>query len=283
MATRDYAHPQSLVETSWVAGHLGDQTVRLIEVDVDTSAYDTGHLAGAAGWNWKLDLQRRPQRDIPTRTEWEALLSRSGVEQNTLVVLYGDNHNWFAAFAYWLFKLYGHPSVCLMNGGRQKWLDEGRATTTEVPSLPATAYVASEANRSLRAFREDVSATIGVHGKALVDVRSPKEFSGELLAPENMPQEGAQRGGHVPGAKNVPWATSVAEDGTFKGASDLAAVYDAVGNGPDSSVITYCRIGERSAHTWFVLTELLGRPNVRNYDGSWTEWGSLIGSPIERS
>ena len=281
-AANGYAHPAALVDTAWVAQHKDDPGVRLIEVDVDTSAYEQGHVPGAVGWHWQRDLQRRPQRDVPTKLEWETLLSRSGIGNETLVVLYGDNHNWFAAFAYWLFKLYGHRPVCLMNGGRQKWLDEGRDLTTEVPSYPAVPYVATEANRGLRAFRDDVALALGRSDLALVDVRSPKEYSGELLAPENLPQEGAQRGGHIPGAANIPWATAVAADGTFKGADELAALYGGKGVTADKPVIAYCRIGERSAHTWFVLTELLGHPDVRNYDGSWTEWGSLIGAPVER-
>jgi thiosulfate/3-mercaptopyruvate sulfurtransferase len=277
-----YANPAALVDTEWVAQHRGDANVRLIEVDVDTSAYEQGHIPGALGWHWQNNLQQRPMRDIPTRAEWEHLVSSAGIGNDTAVVLYGDNHNWFAAFAYWLFKLYGHPDVRLMNGGRAKWLAEGRETTTDVARYPSTSYQAKEANRSLRALRDDVAATIGADGTALVDVRSPGEFSGELLAPANLPQEGAQRGGHVPGAANIPWATAVAEDSTFKGADDLRAIYGGKGVTDDKPTIAYCRIGERSAHTWFVLTELLGYPNVRNYDGSWTEWGSLIGAPIER-
>jgi thiosulfate/3-mercaptopyruvate sulfurtransferase len=278
----EYANPDALVDADWVEAHRSDPGVRLVEVDVDTSAFETGHIPGAIGWNWQTDLQRRPARDIPTKEEWEALLSRSGIGNDTAVVLYGDNHNWFAAFAYWLFKLYGHPTVKLLNGGRKKWLDDGRATTTETVTYPATSYTAAEPNKSLRAFRDDVVSTIGLAGTALVDVRSPKEYSGELLAPENLPQEGAQRGGHVPGAQNVPWATAVNEDSTFKSAVDLRQIYGAKGVQPDTATIAYCRIGERSAHTWFVLTELLGLPNVRNYDGSWTEWGNAVRAPIER-
>ena len=276
-----YANPAALVDTAWVAEHGADPGVRLIEVDVDTSAYATGHISGAVGWDWQQDLQRRPSRDIPDQGEWEALLSRSGVSSDSTVVLYGDNNNWFAAFAYWLFKLYGHNDVKLMNGGRAKWVAEGRPLTTDESNIRATQYAVTNPNPGLRAYRDDVAASIGGSG-GLVDVRSPKEFSGELLAPENMPQEGAQRGGHVPGAANVPWATAVAEDGTFKPHSDLSALYGGKGIAAEQPTITYCRIGERSAHTWFVLTELLGHPNVRNYDGSWTEWGSLIGAPIER-
>ena len=282
MNENGYAHPHSLVGTEWVASHRGDPNVRLVEVDVDTSAYGTGHIPGAVGWDWRVDLQRHPVRDIPDRAEWEALLSRSGIGNDDLVVLYGDNNNWFAAFAYWLFKLYGHADVCLMDGGRVKWVAEGRELTTDSTTMVPTTYQASEADSRRRAFRDQVTATLGRADTALVDVRSPKEYSGELLAPENLPQEGAQRGGHIPGAQNVPWATAVAEDGTFKSAADLRSIYGDKGITPDKATIAYCRIGERSAHTWFVLTELLGHPDVRNYDGSWTEWGSLIGAPIER-
>jgi thiosulfate/3-mercaptopyruvate sulfurtransferase len=282
MQSNGYAHPHTLVGTDWVATHGRDANVRLVEVDVDTAAYDTGHIAGAIGWHWQRDLQRRPVRDIPTREEWEALLSRAGIDGQTVVVLYGDNHNWFAAYAYWLFKVYGHEDVCLMNGGRQRWIDEGRPITQGVPAFAPTCYRATGPDRRLRAFRDDVAAAIGATSVALVDVRSPKEYSGELLAPENLPQEGAQRGGHVPGAQSIPWASAVATDGTFKSAPELQALYGGKGITADGPTIAYCRIGERSAHTWFVLTELLGYPDVRNYDGSWTEWGSLIGAPIER-
>ncbi len=277
-----YAKPNALVDTAWVAEHKHDPAVRMIEVDVDTAAYATGHIPGAIGWDWRQDLQRHPMRDIPTQPEWEALLSRSGVGDNDVVVLYGDNHNWFAAFAYWLFKLYGHGDVCLMDGGRVKWLAEGREMTTGDPAVTPTRYTAQPANLTLRAFRDEVAAVFDRPPVALIDVRSPKEYSGELLAPETLPQEGAQRGGHIPGARNIPWATAGAEDGTFKSAADLRAIYGEVGATPDKTTIAYCRIGERSAHTWFVLRELLGYPDVRNYDGSWTEWGSVIGAPIER-
>src|SRR5215211_1290910 len=282
MQSNGYAHPHTLVGTDWVATHGGDGNVRLVEVDVDTAAYDTGHIAGAIGWHWQRDLQQRPIRGIPTKEEWETLLSQSGIDGDTLVVLYGDNHNWFAAYAYWLFKVYGHEDVCLMNGGRQRWIVEGRPTTGDVPAIAATSYRATGPDRRLRAYRDDVAATIGGTSVALVDVRSPKEYSGELLAPENLPQEGAQRGGHIPGAQSIPWASAVAEDGTFRSAEELQALYGGKGITADKPAIAYCRIGERSAHTWFVLTELLGYPNVRNYDGRWTEWGSLIGAPIER-
>ena len=282
MKENGYAHPHSLVQTDWVASHKGDPNIRLVEVDVDTSAYETGHIDGAVGWDWRVDLQRHPVRDIPDRAEWEALLSRSGIGNDDLVVLYGDNNNWFAAFAYWLFQLYGHSDVCLMDGGRVKWVAEGRELTTDTPAVVASSYVAQEPRSDLRAFRDEVAATIGSSSLALVDVRSPREYSGELLAPDNLPQEGAQRGGHVPGARNVPWATAVAEDGTFKSAADLRADLWQSRDHAGKNTIAYCRIGERSAHTWFVLRELLGYPDVRNYDGSWTEWGSVIGAPIER-
>jgi len=282
MHENGYAHPHRLVPTTWVAAHTGDPHVRLVEVDVDTTAYDTGHIPGAVGWDWRVDLQRHPVRDIPDQAEWQALLSRSGIGADDLVVLYGDNHNWFAAFAYWLFTLYGHADVCLMDGGRVKWVAEGRELTTETSTVIPTTYAAQQPNYALRAVRDEVAAALGRPGVALVDVRSPKEYSGELLAPENMPQEGAQRGGHIPGAQNVPWATAVAEDGTFKPANELRAIYGGKGVTPETATIAYCRIGERSAHTWFVLKELLGHPDVRNYDGSWTEWGSLIGAPIAR-
>jgi thiosulfate/3-mercaptopyruvate sulfurtransferase len=275
-----YVNPQVLVETDWVAQHLGDLTIRLVEVDVDTTAYDSGHIVGAVGWNWRTDLQRRPVRDIPPPEEWTALLTRSGISNDTTVVLYGDNNNWFAAFAYWLFKLYGHNDARLMNGGRKKWVDEQRELTTQVLDYPAASRDMHGMDAQLRALRDDVRDALAMSGIALVDVRSPGEFSGQLLAPENLPQEGAQRGGHIPGAQNVPWATAVAEDGTFKPAAELRRIYEGKGITPDKAVIAYCRIGERSAHTWVVLHELLGYPNVRNYDGSWTEWGSLVAAPV---
>lgn len=281
MSVNGYAHPAALVSTEWVDQHMNDAGVRLIEVDVDTAAYDAGHLPGAVGWDWKRDLQRKPQRDIPTQDEWEALVGGTGIIPTTTVVLYGDNHNWFAAFAYWIFKLYGHQDVRLMNGGRQKWVNEGRSLITAQPAIAATQYAAVP-RPELRATRDDVAAAVATNGTNLVDVRSPQEFSGELLAPANLPQEGAQRGGHIPGAANIPWSTIVAEDGTFKSADDIRQIYGSKGVAGDTPTITYCRIGERAAHTWFALTELLGMPQVRNYDGSWTEWGSLIAVPIER-
>lgn len=277
-----YAHPDALVDVDWVQTHAGDLNVRLVEVDVDTTAYDSGHIPFALGWNWQIDLQQRPARDIPDQQEWEALLSRSGIAPDTTVVLYGDNHNWFAAFAYWIFKLYGHDKVALLDGGRDKWLADGGDLTTDLPSIAPASYTVTKTRPELRAFRDDVRHAVTNDGTAIIDVRSPKEYSGELLAPETVPQEGAQRGGHVPGAQNVPWATAVAPDSTFRPVEELRAIYGDKGVDAETPAIAYCRIGERSAHTWFVLSELLGIPNVRNYDGSWTEWGSLIGAPIER-
>jgi thiosulfate/3-mercaptopyruvate sulfurtransferase len=280
--TNGYAHPEVLVETEWVAGHLNDPKVRLVEVDVDTTAYDSGHIPGAVGWNWKKDTQPPIRRDIPDKTGVEALLSRSGIAPDTTVILYGDNHNWFATYAFWLLKLYGHADARIMNGGRKKWLDEGRPLTTETPQVAPALYRAKEPEANLRALRSLVLDSVGKASHGLVDVRSPKEFSGELLAPENLPQEGAQRGGHIPGARNIPWGQAVREDGTFKSAAELTALYGGQGITPEKEIIAYCRIGERSSHTWYVLKYLLGYPRVRNYDGSWTEWGSSIGVPVER-
>jgi thiosulfate/3-mercaptopyruvate sulfurtransferase len=277
-----YAHPEVLVDTHWVANHLNDPMIRLVEVDVDTTAYETGHIQGAIGWNWRTDTQQPVRRDIPSKTEIEELLGRSGISNTTTVVVYGDNNNWFATYAFWLLKLYGHTDVRVMNGGRKKWVDENRPLTTDVPSVPRVSYRAAEPNANIRGLRDQVFENLGRAGRTLVDVRSPMEYSGELLAPENLPQEGAQRGGHIPGAANIPWGMAVREDGTFKSWEDLSSLYSSKGVTPDTSVIAYCRIGERSSHTWFVLSYLLGYPNVRNYDGSWTEWGSLIGAPIEK-
>jgi thiosulfate/3-mercaptopyruvate sulfurtransferase len=276
-----YANSESLVSTEWVAQHLNEPGYRLIEVDVNPAAYDGGHIPGAVGWDWKRDLQDQTVRDLPSSEALARRLGESGVTPETTVLLYGDNNNWFAAFAYWVLKYYGHDRVKLINGGRVRWEVEGRAYTTDVPQVEPTAYQFSgEPREDLRAYRDQVRAAIGRAG--LVDVRSPAEYSGQLLAPENLPQEGAQRGGHIPTAVNVPWATAVREDGTFKDADALREVYGGRGITGDREVIAYCRIGERSAHTWFVLRELLGYPEVRNYDGSWTEWGSAIRVPIEK-
>lgn len=278
-----YAHPESLVATDWVAQNLSNPRVALAEVDVDSSAYEQGHIQGAVGWNWKTQLQDTLTRDLLSKAQVEKLLSESGVANDSTLVLYGDNNNWFAAWAFWFFKMYGHRDVKLMNGGRAKWLAEKRPTTQEVTKRPSTQYRASEADKQIRAMRDYVMGAVSKRGSAgLVDVRSPQEFKGELLAPVALPQEGAQRGGHIPGAQNIPWGTAVAEDGTFKSFDDLKKIYGDKGIAGDKEVITYCRIGERSAHTWFALTQLLGYDKVRNYDGSWTEWGSLIGAPIEK-
>ncbi len=275
-----YAAPDALVTTEWAAEHLNDASVRLVEVDVDTKAYDSGHITGAVGWNWRTDTQDQLRRNVPTKPQLEALLGKAGIGADTTVILYGDNNNWFAAFALWLLKYYGHANVKLINGGRAKWIAEGRALTTDVPSYAATTYSAKEPAQELRALRDYVLERVQKAGSVLVDVRSPKEFSGELLAPENLPQEGAQRGGHIAGAINIPWGQAMREDSTFKSAEELKALYGGKGVTGDKDVIAYCRIGERSAHTWFVLKVLLGYPNVRNYDGSWTEYGSLIDVPI---
>lgn len=280
-----YARPDSLVSTQWVAENLDNPKVRIVEVDVDSAAYETGHIPGAVGWNWKTDLETDVVRDIADPSGLERLLSEAGVTDNTTIVLYGDNNNWFAAYALWLLEYYGIDNVKLMNGGRRKWLDEGRPLTTEVPRHPKTAFKVRAAPRAeIRALRDQVLAvaTRRTDDVALVDVRSPREYSGELLAPENLPQEGSQRGGHIPGARNIVWSQAVNEDGTFKSADELMQLYQSQGVTPDKEVIAYCRIGELSAHTWFVLTHLLGYPKVRNYDGSWTEYGSLVGAPIER-
>jgi len=282
IAQAGYARPEVLVDTQWVADHVSDPKVKIVEVDVDTTAYDTGHIKGAIGFDWRKDLQARPVRDLLSKQELEALLSSKGISNDDTVVAYGDNNNWFAAWFVWNLKYYGHKDVRLMNGGRKKWQDEGRQLVTDPPTVRPATYKAGQPDKAIRALRDEVFAELGKAGAVLVDVRSPKEFSGELLAPENLPQEGAQRGGHIPGAANIPWGQAVREDGTFKPADELKALYQGKGVTPDKSVIAYCRIGERSSHTWFVLTYLLGYPNVRNYDGSWTEWGSLIAAPIER-
>ena len=276
----DYAKQDVLVDTEWVAQHGQDENVRLLEVDVDTTAYDQGHIEGAVGINWQSQLQDGVRRDLTSKEDFEKLLSESGVGNDTTVVVYGDNNNWFAAWAYWQLKYYGHKDARVMNGGRAKWLAEGRPTTTDVPSPAAASYTAQEPDGSIRALRDYITSNLS--NLELVDVRSPAEYSGELLAPEHLPQEGAQRGGHIPGAANVPWATAVAEDGTFKSADELSEIYGGKGISGDKEIVAYCRIGERSSHTWFVLSELLGYPNVRNYDGSWTEWGSAVGVPVER-
>ena len=277
-----YAHPEVLVDTAWVAAHRTDPKVKVIEVDVDTTAYEKGHIPGAIGFNWQKDLQAQPVRDLLPKAHFEALLSSHGVSADDTIVAYGDNNNWFAAWFAWNLKYYGHRDVRLMDGGRKKWEAEGRELVTDVSAVQPAQYRAAEPDAKIRAFRDDIRGRLADPGFRLVDVRSPKEYSGELLAPENLPQEGAQRGGHIPGAANIPWGQAVREDGTFKSAEELRDLYGSKGVTPDKQVVAYCRIGERSSHTWFVLNYLLGYPNVRNYDGSWTEWGSLIAAPIER-
>jgi len=277
-----YAHPEALVETDWLAKYGSADNVRVFEVDVDTTAYEQGHVPNAIGLNWQKDLQQQPVRDLISKEQLEQLLSLYGVTSETTIAVYGDNNNWFAAWFFWLLKYYGHKDVRLVNGGRVKWLAEGRPTTNDVPKFSPSKYTAPGIEHSVRALRQYVLDTVVGDGRALVDVRSPKEFSGELIAPENLPQEGAQRAGHIKGAVNVPWATAVAEDGRFKGADELRQIYASKGVDGKHETIAYCRIGERSSHTWFVLKYLLGIDNVRNYDGSWTEYGSLVGVPIER-
>ncbi len=270
-----------LVSTQWVADHANDPKIKLVEVDVDTNAYGEGHIAGASGWNWTSQLQDQVRRDIITQSELEKLLSASGINNDDTIILYGDNNNWFAAYAFWVLQMYGHQNLKLMDGGRKKWLDENRPTTTDVTNAAASNYKAGTPNQELRAKRDQVLSTLGRPDKALVDVRSPAEFSGEILAPPGL-METAQRGGHIPGAANVPWAQAVREDGTFKSKEELQQLYGGKGVTPDKEVIAYCRIGERSSHTWFALKHLLDFPSVRNYDGSWTEWGSMVDVPVER-
>jgi thiosulfate/3-mercaptopyruvate sulfurtransferase len=272
-----------LVDTDWALHHYKDHPdVRFVEVDVDTGAYDEGHIPGAVAWNWTSQLSDGVRRDIVSREDLSRLLSESGIGPETMIVLYGDNNNWFAAWAYWQLKLFGVENVKILDGGRKYWVANNLPSTTDRPSYEPTGIQLTTADFSHRAFRDDVLGQVESNG-ALVDVRSPAEFNGELLAPAALPQEGAQRAGHVPGAANIPWASAVNEDGTFKKADDLRALYAAKGITEEKDVIAYCRIGERSSHTWFVLHELLGFARVRNYDGSWTEYGSLVGVPIEKS
>ncbi|HEU5327594.1 MAG: sulfurtransferase [Thermomicrobiales bacterium] len=277
----EYANPNVLVDTDWVAQHLNDPQVRIVESDEDVLLYEVGHIPGAVKLDWHTDQQDPVMRDFVQKEQFEQLMSSRGIANDTTVVFYGDRNNWYAAYTYWLFKMYGHQDCRIMNGGRAKWEAEGRELVRDTPSYPATTYHAQEPDLSIRAFRDQVLAHMQA-GRPLVDVRSPQEYSGELLHMANYPQEGAQRGGHIPTAKNIPWGTAANADGTFKSAGELRDIYGGKGVTPDQPVIAYCRIGERSAHTWFVLTQLLGYPDVRNYDGSWTEWGSLVRAPIER-
>ncbi|MBI3647626.1 MAG: sulfurtransferase [Actinobacteria bacterium] len=278
----EYAKPEVLVEIGWLEEHLGDENVRVIDVDEDTSAYEKGHIEGAIGWNWSTDLHTKVGRDYLSREELQELLRRSGVSDGTTVVLYGGNNNWFAAYAYWILKLRGFDDVKLLNGGRKKWELDSRPLAHEVPTPAAGNVTVAGSDRiEIRAFRDEVIANAGSSGVGLVDVRSPEEYRGEKLAPDHLPQEQSQVPGHVPGAANIPWAKAANEDGTFRSADELRALYESEGITPDREVIAYCRIGERSSHTWFALQELLGYPNVKNYDGSWTEYGSLVGVPVE--
>ncbi|MBK5115569.1 MAG: sulfurtransferase [Thermoleophilia bacterium] len=269
-----------LVETDWVAQHLDDESIRIVEVDEDPALYAEAHIPGAIGFDWRYELQDRVRRDFLSPADFGALMGSRGISNAHTVVLYGDRNNWFAAYTYWYFRYYGHDGVKLMNGPRQKWIGEGRETSTEVPNHAPVEFTIAGENEAIRARRHDVEATLADDTR-LVDVRSPAEFAGEIITPEGYEQEGAQRGGHIPGAASVPWAEAVTEEGTFKSADELRALYASKGViGSGDPVIAYCRIGERSAHTWFVLSELLGESDVRNYDGSWTEWGNLVGVPV---
>ncbi len=279
--SRGYAHPEMLVSTEWVAQHAGDPNVRLVESDEDILLYEIGHIAGAIKLDWQSDLQDAVLRDFLDREGFEALLSSRGIAPKHTVVFYGDKSNWYATYTLWLFKYYGHEDVRIMDGGRVKWEAEGRPYTTVVPTYPPTTYVAKEANPAIRAFREDVLAAVKGQSAQLIDVRSPAEFSGEVIHMAGYPQEGAQRAGHITGARSIPWGQAANPDGTFKSVEELAELYASKGIEAEKPTIAYCRIGERASHTWFALTYLLGRDNVSNYDGSWTEWGSLVNVPIE--
>lgn len=277
----NYAHPEVLVSTDWIAEHLADPKVRIVEVDVDTKSYDEAHVPNAIAWAWNTQLSDTVRRDILSKEQFEELMSGSGIANDTTVVIYGDNNNWFAAWALWQMKIYGHKDVRLMNGGRKKWLAEGREVSSETPKPARTPYKASRPDLSLRSFLGQVQAAVATRSAALVDVRSPQEYTGEILAPPGLP-ETCQRGGHIPGARSIPWGKAVNDDGTFKSAQDLKALYGSEGIDGSSPVIAYCRIGERSSHTWFVLKYLLGIEQATNYDGSWTEWGNLVGAPVEK-
>jgi len=286
--TEGYAHPEALVSTDWAAEHLNSHKVRFVESDEDVLLYELGHIPGAVKIDWHTDEQDQVRRDFVDKEQFEQLMSSRGIANDTTVVFYGDKNNWYAAYTFWLFKMYGHQDVRILNGGRAKWQAEGRPLVKDVVSYPATQYTAKDADTSIRAFRDEVlqkfvrGAADANDARALVDVRAPAEYNGELFAMPGYEQEGAQRKGHIPGAKSIPWGKAANEDGTFKSPEELRALYTGFGVTPDKDVVAYCRIGERSSHTWFVLTQLLGYQNVRNYDGSWTEWGSLVGVPIER-
>jgi len=280
MVTGTTSASDVLVSTDWVAQHARDASVRIVEVDVDTTAYGQGHVPGAVGWNWSTELCDTLVRDIIPKAKFEALMSRSGIGNDTTVVLYGDNNNWFAAWALWQMKIYGHRDVRIMNGGRKKWLSDSRELEIATPSVAPATYQAPSPDMSIRAFLPEVQDALK-KGIPLVDVRSPQEFTGEILAPPGLP-ETCQRGGHIPGAKSIPWGKACNEDGTFRSTAELQQLYGGAGVTPDKAVIAYCRIGERSSHTWFVLKHLLGYPDVKNYDGSWTEWGNLVGAPVEK-
>ena len=280
--TTTATRPDALVSVEWASEHLDDPSVRFIEVDVDTSAYETGHLPGAVGFNWVTQLNDPTKRDLVSHDELQALLRAAGVSDDTTIAFYGDNNNWFAAWAYWQLRYQGIDNVKLIDGGRKKIESSGLPLTSDAPGhAPGNISVPRETRDELRIYRDEVLAGVGKPGRGLVDVRSPEEYRGELAAPAHLPQEAAQRKGHIPGAANVPWSTAVAEDGTFKPIAELREIYGGKGLVADNEIVAYCRIGERSSHTWFVLSELLGYPNVRNYDGSWTEYGSLVGAPIE--
>lgn len=278
-----YAHPEVLVSTGWLAEHLDDPEIRIVESDEDILLYEIGHIPGAVKLDWHTDLQDQVKRDFVDKEAFEALLEERGISNDTIVVFYGDRNNWYATYAFWLFKYYGHENARVLDGGRIKWEAEGRAYTRQPSGHPRGSYTAKSADPSIRAFRNDVMQQLETGEPSLIDVRSPQEYTGELLHAIGYPQEGAQRAGHVAGAKNIPWGKAAQENGTFKPVEELRSLYSGEGMTPDKDIIAYCRIGERSSHTWFVLTYLLGYENVRNYDGSWTEWGSLVNAPIERT